>query len=52
MTLDPSHQWDITDLWPADAFWNVPREPALMDLGVALIAAGLVVFAIRTRKGR
>ena len=50
--FDLSRQWGWGDLWPADTFWNVPGEPALMDLGVALIAAGLVVFAIRTRKGR
>lgn len=49
--LNHSHQWDMSDLWPSDAFWNVPGNPAAGDVAVAVIVVGLVVFAIRTRKG-
>lgn len=38
---DPSHQWDIADLWPADAFWNVPADlpqwPIALAVGVVLV---------------
>ena len=49
--LDLSRAWTLPDIWPADAAWNVMREPALEDLPF-LAAMGLLVwFAMRTRKG-
>ncbi len=52
LALDLSRQWGWMDLWPTDAFWNVPRDLPVMDVAVVALVLGLLVFAIKKRKGR
>jgi len=51
LTLDHSRTWTLPDLWPADAFWNVPGDLPVMDVAFAALVLGLMWFAVTTRKG-
>lgn len=60
MTLDLSRPWTLPDLWAdlswasefTGAYWMMRHPMFWADIAFVAAVFGLVVFAIRTQKGR